>query len=154
MGQFGDNVTKYAETRAKELEVGARRVVFELFRRVILKTPVDTGRARGNWQTQIGAAPSSVKVLEATDPRGSAAINAASQVASRFPIGETVWILNNLPYILVLEYGKYPDPPKRGSWVKGVGLVVKSKGGFSKQAPQGMVRVTALEFGEITKRYM
>jgi hypothetical protein len=40
-----------------------------------------------------------------------------------------------------LEYGGYPNPPKSGSG--------KTAGGYSIQAPAGMVRVSAAEFGEI-----
>jgi hypothetical protein len=50
----------------------------------------------------------------------------------------SVFIVNNLPYIAVLEYGGYPNPPSDP--VHG-----KTIGGYSKQAPQGMVRVTAVE---------
>jgi hypothetical protein len=52
-------------------------------------------------------------------------------------------IASGLPYIRILEYGGYPNPPVRGSWDRATRQwVVKSSGGFSRQAPQGMVRVT------------
>jgi hypothetical protein len=43
-------------------------------------------------------------------------------------LGSLTWLSNNLPYIEKLEYGGYPDGPN-------------TIGGFSKQAPAGMVRV-------------
>lgn len=45
---------------------------------------------------------------------------------------ETIYIANNLPYICKLEYGGYGDNSPSG----------KTKGGYSIQAPQGMVGVT------------
>jgi hypothetical protein len=44
-----------------------------------------------------------------------------------------------VPYIRVLEYGGYPLNPKHPSG--------RSDGGFSTQAPAGMVRISVLEFG-------
>lgn len=47
---------------------------------------------------------------------------------------ESLFISNNLPYITTLEYGGYPNPPKKGTG--------KTINGYSKQAPNGMVGVT------------
>lgn len=64
----------------------------------------------------------------------------------------TVYICNSLPYINVLEYGGYPDPVKYGSWDKKQHkFVIKSINGYSKQAPQGMVGLTCLEFDRYVK---
>lgn len=41
------------------------------------------------------------------------------------------------PYAPILEYGLYPNPPKGGK--------DKTVGGFSKQAPQGFVRISIKE---------
>jgi hypothetical protein len=38
----------------------------------------------------------------------------------------------------VIEYGQYPNPPKGGAG--------KTSGGYSTQAPAGMVRVTVMEY--------
>jgi hypothetical protein len=149
---FGDGVARHTIKTDRELERIARGVVFELFKRVILKTPVDTGRARGNWSTSVGAAPSNAPVTNATDKSGAGAIGKVASLAVSFPMGETVWVANNLPYIMHLEYGLYPNPPKRGSWdKKAQAYVIKTVGGYSKQAPQGMVRTTALEFNGIVR---
>lgn len=149
MGGFSDGVVRFSAKTSAEMEVVARKVVFELFRRVVLKTPVDTGRARGNWQ--VGTAVGN-GTTEELDKGGGKTIGKVAAFASTFPIGSVAWIYNNLPYIHTLEYGGYPNPPKRGSYVKGKGFVVKSEGGFSRQAPQGMVRVTAMEFEGIVSK--
>lgn len=99
-----------------------RKIALEALRRVTLKTPVDTGRARGNWFVQIGA--EGFEVSTAVDPtgavtiaRGSAVIGTYREVKG-FPM---ISIYNNLPYINRLEHG------------------------WSKQAPAGMVVVTVTE---------
>jgi len=46
-------------------------------------------------------------------------------------------ISNPLPHINVLEYGLYPNPPKKGS--------CKTINGYSIQAPQGFVRISLEE---------
>lgn len=46
-------------------------------------------------------------------------------------------ISTGVPYAPVVEFGLYPNPPKGG---KG-----KTKGGYSTQAPQGMVRISVKE---------
>jgi hypothetical protein len=53
----------------------------------------------------------------------------------------------------VLEYGGFPNPPKFGSWKRGeAGPAAHVTGGFSMQAPQGMVRITAREFAAEVQR--
>ena len=38
-----------------EVVLFQKKMVLEALRRLTSKTPVDTGRAKGNWQTSIGA---------------------------------------------------------------------------------------------------
>jgi lysozyme family protein len=48
-----------------------------------------------------------------------------------------MYLTNSLPYAMTIEYGGYPNPPKNPTG--------KTIGGFSTQAPAGVVRVTAEE---------
>ena len=59
-------------------------------------------------------------------------------------MNQKIFFTNNLPYIETLEYGGYPNPVKKGTWVKkSKSYEVRSTGGFSKQvAPDGWVRKT------------
>lgn len=109
--------TKKASTNA---DIVTRRIVIEMLSRVVMRTPVDTGRARANWQTTIGSPASGT--LDAADKTGGQAIARGTAVAAQFPMGATVWLSNGLPYAERLEYG------------------------YSRQAPAGMVRVTVAEF--------
>jgi hypothetical protein len=99
-----------------------RGLTIELFASVVRDTPVDTGRARGNWQTSVENAPA-VEV-ERLDKSGGSAI---AEIVSTTPakVGSKTLLTNNLPYIRSLEEGS------------------------SKQAPAGMVRKNFLRIQQI-----
>lgn len=107
---------------------------------IVLKTPVDTGRARANWFPSLDA-PSG-NVTTKTDLSGSGAIASARPLAEQAS-GRVFYLTNNLPYIRHLEYGLYGAPPGSANGPKTIG-------GFSKQAPAGMVRVT---INEVVRAY-
>lgn len=81
------------------------------------------GRFRGNWQFSIGA-PAEGE-LDQVDPAGGITLAKLKLQVEQLTIGETAYIVNNLPYAVPLEYG------------------------HSKQAPSGMVRVTLARFQQI-----
>lgn len=104
-----------------------RGTALSLFGKVILRTPVDTGRLRVNWQTDINKPASGT--LTITDKSGVKAIQQASTEAIKAKLGDSIYMVNNLPYAEVIENGS------------------------STQAPQGMVKVTVTEFKrEINKQ--
>lgn len=96
----------------------AAGTALDLSRRVILRTPVDTGRARGNWIPSINVV--STETTLTTDQSGAATIGEAASVSSRTS-GNIFYLTNNLPYIRKLEFGS------------------------SQQSPAGMVRVSIQE---------
>lgn len=110
---FASDVEAYAKKAGASLDETSRAIVLELFGSVIKDTPVDTGRAKGNWQTTIGA-PASGTVDRLGESEALADV--AQQTAS-FGAGKVIYLSNNLPYIYRLEYD-----------------------GWSKQAPGGMLR--------------
>lgn len=81
------------------------------------------GRFRGNWQFSIDSA--ATEELDRIDPSGSETIAALLSQVQALTIGQTAYIVNNLPYAVPLEYG------------------------HSTQAPSGMVRVTLANFQRI-----
>jgi hypothetical protein len=97
-----------------------RATCLQLSASIIERTPVDTGRAKGNWQASIGRPE--LSVLDTEDKDGSAALAKVRQQVQDAP-GSVFFLANNLPYIRRLEYD---------AW--------------SPQAPAGMVRVTVQEF--------
>jgi hypothetical protein len=67
-----------------------------------------------------------------SDISGSTAIARGVGELFSFKVGDSIYITNNLPYVANLEFGLYGDGEK-------------TSGGFSKQAPQGFVRITYKE---------
>lgn len=126
MSTFTLDVSNFVDKASKTADVEIRKICLDLLTGIVLKTPVDTGRARANWFTSVGS-PSG-NVTTSTDPSGSSAISSGLSAISQ-ATGNVLWITNNLPYIYRLEFGTYNNGPK-------------TVGGFSRQAPAGMVRVT------------
>jgi hypothetical protein len=112
-----------------------------LYSSIVQKTPVDTGRARANWNLSCGRIDNSINP-NAKEPR----VKTEDDINVRDD--ETIYISNNLPYIETLEYGGYPSPVKKGTYVKTKGkghYEKRSRNGFSKQAPKGMVGLAVAE---------
>lgn len=127
------------------IEEVVRASTLLIFQRVVLRSPVDTGRFRANWLPSYGAI--NTTSTAATDPTGAGTQATVRNAVLSFPVGGVVYLCNSLPYAMVLEYGLYPNPPKMGSRKRGEdGVAVHTRGGYSMQAPQGMVRITAAEF--------
>lgn len=113
---------------------------------IIIKSPVDTGAYRGNHILSFGSPDYTYDMNE----KGVMAmgVTLAGVPKGKFP---TAYIQNNLPYAAVIEFGGYPNPPKRGSYdKKEQKYVIKSTGGYSKHAPQG---VYALAFEYAVAKY-
>lgn len=143
-------VNRQAEqVRTLGLETALRQmkqIASEAIRRVIARTPVDSGDAAGNWYIIIGA--------EADPPfvRGRTAEAALVDAVSRINTLRTfikINIANGAPHILVLENGGFRPPspgPSKDPRPGRKGRILVS-GGFSLQAPSGMVKVTIAELG-------
>jgi hypothetical protein len=84
-----------------------------LFGEIVNNTPVDTGRARGNWNIEINAVDDSI--TDEIDPNGNNANIKALSAIQRYKLNDYITISNHLPYIERLNNG------------------------YSSQAPAGMV---------------
>jgi len=98
--------------------------VAESARRIIDRTPADSGTAKANWVIN------DTSTTSKEDPSGSATKGSISQKAATLKVGDKVTIQNNLSYIGVLEMGS------------------------STHLPHGMVRRTANEADAISKKAM
>lgn len=123
-----------------------KKISLEALRRIVKRTPVDVGQARGNWQLAVNSIPAG-KILDA---RGRDPVHEGLAALGALPPYSVVWLANNAEHAAVLEHGLFepPDPgpshdPRKGR--KGRVLVER---GFSTQAPQGMVRITFRELEE------
>jgi hypothetical protein len=118
----GDTFTLEIEKWVQKVKDGAdeafRRLALEMARRIIQRTPVATGAARGAWQAGVNAVPTGKTPLDTNGAATLARIAAAIRTAK---VGDVIYIVNGADYAYALEMGR------------------------SEQAPAGMVRVTLLE---------
>lgn len=98
--------TTFARTVVADHRATCMRAGLEILSRVVLGTPVDTGRARGNWQTTLGTPATSE--IDRLDKIGDPTIDAGSSTINGAPEFPVIHIANNLPYIGALNYGKPP----------------------------------------------
>jgi hypothetical protein len=113
-----------------------RALVLEAGRRIIFRTPVDTGRARMNWHTSVGSPVLTADEYDGDDGgsvAGPATTDAVKELIHYGNLadahnGDVVYIANGLPYIEKLENGS------------------------STQNPQGMVKVTLAELQEVGRQ--
>ena len=117
---FSSDLKKFADKTERNAEKLVRGTSLAIFADVIDLTPFDTGRARGNWQTDVNRMATSV--IERDDKRGAKAIAETRIKTVKFKLGQYISMTNNLPYINKLEDGS------------------------SKQMPSGMVKITVGEF--------
>lgn len=124
---FSQEVARFTKGTPEKVERVRRGVVLKLFGAVILDTPVLTGRLRGNWRTNVGQPQ--LAVTDREDPSGAAAL---AEVAANVGDGKgkdiTVSLSNSLPYAQRIEYG------------------------YSKKAPEGMVRRNFLRITALFKK--
>lgn len=144
--EFKKAVDDYVRQEVPALSIAfQKKLAIEALKRVIEKTPVDTGFHRAQWQVSIGVPLDSI--LNRTDRQGNQTLAAGITKLAGMQAFQVVWITNNGPAIVLLEEGGFepsdPGPSKdRRKSRQGRVLV---KGGFSVQAPQGMVAVTIQE---------
>ena len=119
---FGGDLQGFAQRTGIRFDKIVRKVCLDLTRDIVLLTPVDTGMAKSNWflgTTRVGSTESSAS------KNGAPSLRRASDFASTIHGGGVFYIVNNLPYIMALEYGS------------------------STQAPAGMARITVERFQNI-----
>ena len=124
-GSFAIDLEKFSAKTERRIDKVIRWVGLELLRRIIMRSPVDTGRFRGNWHVTLNDAPREATLV--IDPIGSTTIEEGDRVISGFDLGDSIFIVNNLAYAEALERG------------------------HSQQAPAGMVAITLSEFHGIVE---
>jgi len=122
---FASDVAKFAKLTNSSLDETGRAIALELFGSVIKDTPVDTGRARGNWQTSMDS-----PATGETDRKGEGpALAEVGQQTASFGAGKVIYLTNNLPYIYRLEFL-----------------------GWSQQSPDGMARKNVARIQSIVRK--
>jgi hypothetical protein len=117
---FALDVSKWVEKAKDRGDLVLRKVALDVGQSVVQMSPVKTGRFRANWYPGIGYAQT-ITTAE-TDTTGGKSIARITGLQQSMFAGQVVFISNSLPYSVRLENGS------------------------SKQAPNGMVRVTVERF--------
>ena len=116
MSSFEIDLAKFGKKAVNNASQFVRKVGFDMHSRIVQRMPKDTGRATANQQININSLPSG-SVLE-FDKDGNSTISKGEQVLATFNLGDTIFLYNNVEYIVPLEYGS------------------------SRQAPEGMFRIS------------
>jgi len=128
MGWTGTNPADFVQKTEQDFNRLFRKVALDIFSRIIMRSPVDTGRFRGNWQVRLGSPAGGT--LARTDKGGNATVAAASAKVARAIAGKhKITLTNNLPYGPALEAGH-----------------------SKQQARAGMVGVTLTEFEPVVRQ--
>lgn len=122
---FTAAVSQWGEEALVKVDKVRRLSIMEVFKLVIMATPVDTGLLRGNWQCSINSPI--LMTTDRTDKAGAAVI--AEALANLGSMADVVYMVNSLPYVEQIEYE-----------------------GYSAQAPEGMVRKAVLRWPEIVEK--
>ncbi len=112
------DLRRFAKKLEVDVSVVRRKIALDLLRKIAVATPVGDflgGRLRNNWFMGDGGPPGNVNESPNADSVGNI-------VGTRGPAFSTSWVVNNLPYVVKIEFGH--------SRVK---------------RPQGMVRVSLAE---------
>lgn len=120
LSQLGKRVKQYKA----DYEEVAKASIIRIGTQVVTRTPVDTGRARGSWNSAYGAPDSSID----ENRRGNDALQDLTVSIEGLQIGTVFYFTSPLPYMPRLEYE-----------------------GWSEQAPQGMLRISTQQFPQIVK---
>lgn len=123
LGDFDDWINDMEEQMVDHGMQVMLKISIDLWRKIVLKTPVDTGRARASWNHSAGYPDGSVPDEgDHSEYKGNSVPSPDVSIPSS---GKSIHISSNLNYITFLEEG--------------------SPGPGSDQAPQGMVQVSIQE---------
>ncbi|MAR55999.1 MAG: hypothetical protein CMM93_02345 [Rickettsiales bacterium] len=98
----------------KKLSKVVRLSALAVYGEVVKNTPVDTGRAKGNWWAGMNDVPATIH--DAEDKTSGASLQREAESKSReaiqaFKPGSKIYISNNLPYIRRLNDGYSKQAP-------------------------------------------
>jgi len=132
MGRFSDEIRQFNIDFSNLSDEVFRVTVIKFFGQIVRASPVDEGRFRANWFVTINRPSVNVGPIISEDQVNQRIERKVNGVRE----SRVFWLTNNLPYSEVIEFGGFGDGPK-------------TSGGFSRQAPKGVVRTTAKRFSRI-----
>lgn len=122
---FSFQLRKFNKEVKARIERNRRQILFEVFRGIVLDTPVLEGTLRSNWQLS----STNPKLSELDIRSQQEVISEIDQVLKGSRFGDTVWFTNNLPYAYPIEF----------------------YGWSHTKAPQGMVRKNVMRVNRIAQ---
>lgn len=136
---FALDLQRFAEKTKEKADDAVGAIVVQVAARVDMRSPVGDasywtsppppgyvgGRFRANWQLGVDTIPAGE--LNVVDPTGEATRGRIFAMVPDDAAGKTYFLVNNLPYAHRLEDG------------------------YSRQAPQGMVGLTVVEFQQVVR---
>lgn len=143
---LGDQIRDESTKLQNAVNVSLQECSLLMCNAIINGTPVDTGALRANWFPSFESI--SHETIEYTGAAGAAqvSIDRTQEAIGEFVMGKKFYFTNSLAYAAVVEYGMYPNPPANPG--KNADGEEKTIGGFSRQAPGGMVRINVEKFKE------
>lgn len=128
------SIAAWVKKQKKNQHELVKKIVLDVDRSFQLKSPVDTGRFKANWQLGVDLKPSGYDYsLSSTLQTGVIDQSLIAEHAASIPKeagGNSYWLVNNLPYANALEDG------------------------HSKKSPHGIVNITLVKFEGIVVRAM
>lgn len=119
---FSIDIKRFADKVKGREKAFLHKLLIEIDTGVVLMTPVDTGRARSNWNIGVN----NVDLTEReTEDNAQSVIERAKKIIRQVVVGDVIYISNNVKYIKFLEDGS------------------------SEQAPSGMVALTLQRIQQI-----
>lgn len=123
---FELQIAKFIEKAEGNVDLVFRKVALEMFTRVVIKSPVDEGRFKSSYVVSIDTIPTGIP--DTIDKSGAPSFARIKAAVLDLKAGHVITMCSNLEYARPLEYG------------------------HSKQAPNGMVRLTIAEWNSVVNK--
>jgi len=136
VNSFSKTVASFSRQTGQKVDRVRRVVTLKLLGSVVLDTPVDTGRLRGNWRPSFGTPLTETTARE--DKGGREVMREIEALTSISTGDNSIFLTNNLPYAGVAEYGGWNGPTDK-----------VTDEGYSRQSPAGMVRKNVARFNRL-----
>lgn len=125
---FAEIIAKWRDETVEVADEIFQIITFKIGQSVVVLSPVDTGRFKGNWQLTINTGSDMSLLRE--DQTGAATLSDMARTVSTLSIGQVAYIQNHVLYGFDLEHGSSPQA----------------------RDPDGMVLVTASKFNQIVQQ--
>lgn len=123
---LGAQIREFAKVVDRRIDYVHRNISMMLFSSILYDTPVDTGLARGSWWVSKNAPVMGGAQRE--DKDGSTVAREIESVVMSASVGDVLWFMNNVEYIVELEFG------------------------WSAKSPEGMVRINVARINQYMKQ--